>query len=173
MTKCGKGLLPECEYYTSAGCVSPFNCPYKVEEISINSATSTLDTGIQKYFQGLVKVGIIPQEPVNYDAATLKMYIAHLEDENAELRAKLETAVELPCKLGDMVYKVYDKCDGSNCPYNGCFGQWRCLYKGKQRCEPFISTEQFCYGDIPFINKTVFTSKEAAEARLKEIKEEI
>lgn len=92
MTKCGKGLLPECEYYTSAGCVSPFNCPYKVEEISINSATITPDTGIQKYFQGLVRGGVISQEPMNYDAATLKIYIAHLEAENAELRHRLEVA---------------------------------------------------------------------------------
>lgn len=173
MTKCGKGLLPECEYYTSAGCVSPFNCPYKVEEVSINSATTTPDTGIQKYFQGLVKGGIIPQEPVNYDAATLKIYIAQLEAENAELRARLRTAAELPCEIGDTIYEVYDKCDGHNCPYNGYFGQWRCHYKGEQRCEPFIKIRQFDYCDIPLVNDTVFVSREAAEARLKELKEEV
>lgn len=96
-----------------------------------------------------------------------------LEAENAELRARLKQAVELPCKLGDTIYEVYDKCDGYNCPYNGYYGQWRCHYEGEKRCKPFIKIKQFCYGDIPFINKTVFTSKEAAEARLKEIKEEI
>lgn len=41
---------------------------------------------IKEYFQGLVKEGVIPQEPMNYDAATLKIYIDHLEAENAELR---------------------------------------------------------------------------------------
>lgn len=128
-------------------------------------------TGIKEFFQSLVADGVIPQEPANYDAATLKMYIAHLEAENAELRARLEKAVELPCKLGDTIYKVYDRCDRNNCLYNGYYGKWRCDYEGKQRCEPFISTEQFCYNYIPLINKTVFTSKEAAEARLKEIKE--
>ena len=136
---------------------------------------------IQKIYEAIKLVDCMQYNPLvdfNYLRAKgayniIKNQVEHIEAENAELRARLETAVELACKLGDMVYKVYDKCDGSNCPYNGCFGQWRCLYKGKQRCEPFISTEQFCYGDIPFINKTVFTSKEAAEAKLKEIKEEI
>lgn len=78
----------------------------------------------------------------------------------------------MPCKVGDTAYEVYDKCDGHNCPYNGCSGQWRCHYEGKQRCEPFIKIVQFCYSDIPFVNDTVFVSREAAEARLKEIKEE-
>ena len=41
MTKCGKSFLPECEYFATNGCVSPFNCPYKVENESITTATST------------------------------------------------------------------------------------------------------------------------------------
>ena len=99
-----------------------------------------------------------------------KCLIETLQSENAALRERLEKAVELPCKIGDTVYKVHDKCDGHNCPYNGYYGQWRCHYEGKQRCEPFISTEQFCYNHIPLINKTVFIPKEAAEARLAELK---
>ena len=98
--------------------------------------------------------------------------IAKLQSENAALRERLENTVELPCKIGDTVYKVHDRCDGHNCPYNGYYGQWRCHYEGKQRCEPFISTEQFCYNHIPLINKTVFIPKEAAKARLAELKGE-
>lgn len=49
---------------------------------------------IKEYFQRLVKAGTIPQEPMNYDAATLKIYIDHLEAENAALRERLEKAVE-------------------------------------------------------------------------------
>ena len=41
MSKCGKSFLPECEYFTTGGCVSPFNCPYKIERESITTATST------------------------------------------------------------------------------------------------------------------------------------
>lgn len=40
MSKCGKGCMPECEYFTTGGCISPFNCMYKEESGYINSATS-------------------------------------------------------------------------------------------------------------------------------------
>lgn len=40
MNKCGKSFLPECECFTTGGCISPFNCPYKIETGYINSATS-------------------------------------------------------------------------------------------------------------------------------------
>ena len=39
MAKCGKGCMPECKYFTTGGCISPFNCPYKIETGYINSAT--------------------------------------------------------------------------------------------------------------------------------------
>ena len=103
--------------------------------------------------------------------AELRATLSKMETVEKELRERLEKAVELPCKLGDTIYKVYDRCDGYNCPYNGNYGQWRCHYEGERRCEPFIKIEQFCYSDIPFVNDTVFVSREAAEARLKEIKE--
>ena len=45
---------------------------------------------IKEYFQNLVKAGIIPQSPMNYDAEALKIYIDHLEEENAALRTELE-----------------------------------------------------------------------------------
>ena len=95
--------------------------------------------------------------------------IKRLQSENAALRERLDKAVELPVKIGDKVYQVYDKCDGRNCPYNGYYGQWRCSYEGKQRCKPFIDVKSFCYDDIPRINKTVFVSEEAAEKRLAEL----
>lgn len=68
MSKCGKGCMPECEYFITGGCISPFNCSYKIEEISPNSATSVSDTFVQC-----------------------------LIAENAALRERLEKAVELPC----------------------------------------------------------------------------
>lgn len=48
MSKCGKGCLPECEYFTTGGCISPFNCPYKIETGYINSATS-IPTYMEQY----------------------------------------------------------------------------------------------------------------------------
>lgn len=108
---------------------------------------------------------------MNFDYAGTLAYIERLKAKIAELRARLEKAVELPCKIGDTVYEVHDRCNGNNCIYNGYYGQWRCHYEGKKRCEPFISTEKFCYNHIPRINKTIFVPREAAEARLKEMKE--
>lgn len=136
---------------------------------------------IQKIYEAIKLVDCMQYNPLvdfNYLRAKgayniIKNQVEHIEAENAELRARLEEAVGLPCKLGDTIYKVYDRCDGYNCPYNGNYGQWRCHYEGERRCEPFIKIEQFCYSDIPFVNDTVFVSREAAEARLKEIKEEI
>lgn len=134
---------------------------------------------IQKIYEAIKLVDCMQYNPLvdfNYLRAKgaydiIKNQIEHIEAENTELRARLEKAVELPCKLGDTIYKVYDRCDGYNCPYNGNYGQWRCHYEGERRCEPFIKIEQFCYSDIPFVNDTVFVSREAAESRLKEIKE--
>lgn len=48
MSKCGKGCMPECEYFTTGGCISPFNCPYKIETGYINSATS-IPTHMEQY----------------------------------------------------------------------------------------------------------------------------
>lgn len=109
---------------------------------------------------------------MNFDYAGTLAYIKRLQTENAALRERLGKAVELPCKVGDTVYKVYGECNGSDCPYNGAFGQWRCNYKGKDRCKAFIDTIAFRYSDISSINKTIFVSKEAAEARLAELKGE-
>lgn len=107
MAKCGKGCMPECEYFTTGGCISPFNCPYKIETGYINSATSVIgsytqgkddlnEPKIKKWFRSLVEEGKIQQEPMNYDAATLQIYIDHLEKENAALRERLEKSVALP-----------------------------------------------------------------------------
>lgn len=39
MAKCGKGCMPECEYFTTGGCVSPFDCIYKIKQTEISSNT--------------------------------------------------------------------------------------------------------------------------------------
>ena len=109
---------------------------------------------IEEFFEKSVDAGIIPQIPMNYDAVSYKIYTGYLENkideltaEVAELRARLEKAVELPrveCiktwewlnreRLGDIMF------------------EWCVLYKkdGGLVVEPCLS-------------------KEAAEARLKEI----
>lgn len=93
---------------------------------------------IKEYFENLVKNGIIPQEPANYDAGTMEIYIDHLESENAALRERLENAVELP----------------------------RIIHPNKN--EWFIQY-QLKSGIIDY---SIRYSKEAAEARLAELKGE-
>ena len=90
-----------------------------------------------------------------------------------ELEDKIESGrlVELPCNVGDTVYRVYGKCDGNSCPYSGNYGQWRCNYKGKERCKAFIDECNFSYTMLNEIGKNIFVTKEAAEAKLKELTE--
>ena len=88
-----------------------------------------------------------------------------LEAEVAELRARLEKAEELPCKVGDTVYLICDvgarkvirkyKVDGFM--YDGEIG-WR------------ISIEIAC-PQISLIGDRIFFTRAEAEARLKELQE--
>lgn len=131
-----------------------------------NGNCHSWDDDVKEFFQGLVADGVIPQEPTNYDSATLKIYIAHLEAENARLRARLEKAVELPCKLGDTTVYAIE-----------CYS---CGYYMREYCAAEIAVTEdgefaFYSPEIParrlIFGKDIFTSKEAAEARLKKIKE--
>ena len=74
MSKCGKGCMPECEYFTTGGCISPFNCMYRIEELSPSSATSVSSS----YVQNLISENTA------------------LKSENAALQKRLDNAVELP-----------------------------------------------------------------------------
>lgn len=103
---------------------------------------------IKEYFQSLVKTGIIPQSPMNYDAETLKIYIDHLEEENAALRERLKKAVELP-----RVECIMTREWLSRELIGSIMFEWCALYKkgGYLMAEPCLS-------------------KEAAEIRLAELK---
>lgn len=73
---------------------------------------------IKEYFQSLVKAGYIPQEPMNYDAATLKIYIDHLEAENAAMRKQISEMLTPLCTLGDKLYH-YELSFGEGFDENG------------------------------------------------------
>ena len=122
MAKCGKGCMPECQYFTTGGCISPFNCMYKVEGIYSNSATSNTtcyagtsytetkpddsESGIRKWYRESVG-----HEPANYDAVALKAYITYLEAENAELKYK-----DINCVNSvDEMITMCDKCGLHEC----------------------------------------------------------
>lgn len=95
--------------------------------------------------------------------AELTRKARQLTEENAALRARLEKAVELPCKVGDTVYLICDvgarkvirkyRVDGFM--YDGEIG-WR------------ISIEIAC-PQISLIGDRIFFTRAEAEARLKEL----
>ena len=81
--------------------------------------------------------------------------------EDAEEQGRL---VILPCKVGDKVFRVVPKCSGSyiQCPFNGGYGTDRC-----NNCDAFIQEESFCFFMFEDIGKTIFLTREEAEAALK------
>ena len=119
MTKCGKGCMPECEYFTTGGCISPFNCQYKIETGYINSATSIptymekqmsmtaeeIEHCLERFTMGKTT------DVMNFDYAGTLAYIQRLKAENAALRERLEKAVDKTI-VSEMLAKYFD------CPCN-------------------------------------------------------
>lgn len=151
MSKCGKGCMPECEYFTTGGCISPFNCQYKIETGYINSATSIptymekqmsmtaeeIEHCLERFTMGKTT------DVMNFDYAGTLAYIQRLKAENAALREKIEKALELP-----RIERLF----------NGKVGSYKVVYQDKNNR---ITSEY--YSD---------EKREAAEARLAELKGE-
>lgn len=97
--------------------------------------------------------------------------IKSLQAENAELNAKLDNSVQLPCRIGDTVYWLYAK---------GATGWFNDIRESKVNkisiTSNFIEihSERTSLNDTNFwgiLGKNVFLTKPEAEARLKEILE--
>lgn len=125
---------------------------------------------IKEFFQSLVKAGTIPQEPTNYDAATLKIYIDHLEAENAALRSRLEEAVELPCKVGDKVYCIHGMSNPEMLEWQ--VNEIRITDHNYMLQLGRAGTKDYRNEASQFYGKWWFVTREAAEARLAELKGE-
>lgn len=119
MAECGKGCMPECRYFTTGGCVSPFNCMYKIETGYINSATSIptymekqmsmtaeeIEHCLERFTMGKTT------DVMNFDYAGTLAYIQRLKAENAALKERLEKAVDKTI-VSEMLAKYFD------CPCN-------------------------------------------------------
>ena len=103
MSKCGKGCMPECEYFTTGGCISPFNCLYKMETSYINTATSQTERGM------MIMTDEEMIENLKCVIADISAQCKQLEAENAALRERLEKAVELTEPHWEL------------CPYSGMY----------------------------------------------------
>ena len=144
---------------------------------------------IKEYFQSLVKAGYIPQEPMNYDAATLKIYIDHLESENSVLRERLEKAITPEFKIYEDIYFIDYVNEKGYSDYTT--GKLK-IREAFITCVSQIIQTGFLYRlqpkDLPqeilndstihdewwdwrsFYAKEIFKTREAAEARLAELK---
>ena len=94
----------------------------------------------------------------------------------AELEDKInnETLIELPCKVGDTVYCVEYFCNYKGCSSNEqmfCCGCPEMIERERRKEKFVISTKKFRLQDLDRVGKTLFPSKEAAEAKLKELTE--
>lgn len=141
--------MPECRYFTTGGCVSPFNCMYKEESVYINSATS----GTVIYTGGMNMPDEEMIENLKCVIADISKQCEELQAENAALRERLEKAAELPVKIGDTVYCV----DDEDCHYV---------------VETTTVTQENFYllcSRIKGNPSDAFLSREAAEAWMKEL----
>ena len=115
--------------------------------------------------------------------------------ENAELRTRLNKAIELPCEVGDTIYTVIKNC--TRCKhYNVSWAECRAPATANFDCESthrtcftqdIISDEckkHLCVAELKFdlglldaktgkLKPQYFIDREAAEVRLKELQEEI
>lgn len=183
MSKCGKSCMPECEYFTTGGCISPFNCQYKIETGYINSATSIptymekqmsmtaeeIEHCLERFTMGKTT------DVMNYDYAGTLAYIQRLKAENAVLRARLEKAVEFPCKIGDKVYALFFFMKGPVI-LDGTFVGIEEVVSDFKGCMCAIIVRQAedghyfnTYWDLGQFNKTWWADKEIAESKLAEV----
>ena len=148
-------------------------------------------TGTKEFFQNLVADGVVSQEPVNYDAATLKMYIAHLEAENAELKSSLTHANEECLKWHERAQNLLKDSGGSISEYEKKISDLQAenaelrarlekaveeVDKVKKIIDPTMYTS-FCGFVVRWCtlveHKELYGTQEAAESKLKELKENV
>lgn len=110
---------------------------------------------------------------MNFSYADTLAYIERLKAENAELRERLSKAVELPCKVGDTIFYVQYFCDYKGCDSTTqqfCCGCKEMIEREKHKEKYVICEKSFVLKDLEKIGKKYFTTREAAEARLAELK---
>ena len=110
-----------------------------------------------------------------WKAETLEKENEQLKAENAALRERLSRAVELPCKVGDNIFYVQYFCDYKGCDsitQQFCCGCKEMIEREKHKEKYVICEKSFVLKDLEKIGKKYFTTREAAEARLAELKGE-
>lgn len=149
------------------------NCIY---HYTYNGRDMCKQVGDDFYLQW--KVEDCPYHTTITSATKISDEIYRLRAENAALRERLDKAVELPCKIGDKVYMpwVYDGISGiaeiTVCSVTVFDGEY--IYDTDLESDDIDFKQEYSYGqfrDYDFGTK-VFTTREAAEVRLAELKGE-
>ena len=96
--------------------------------------------------------------------------IRRLEAENAALRSRLEEAVELPCKVGDKVYCIHGMSNPEMLEWQ--VNEIRITDHNYMLQLGRAGTKDYRNEASQFYGKWWFTTREAAEARLAELKGE-
>lgn len=95
--------------------------------------------------------------------------VDEMYDRLAELEDLIEQGrlIELPCKVGDTIYRILPRCDN----INKCseFDQHIC---SRSNCDWHIRETKFALNMFNYIGDYYFTTKEEAEAKLQELKGE-
>lgn len=94
--------------------------------------------------------------------------IKRLEAENAELRARLNKAVELPCKVGDKVYCIHGISNPEILEWQ--VNEIRITDHNYMLQLGRVGTKDYRNEASQFYGKWWFVTHEAAEARLEELK---
>ena len=146
------------------------NCIY---HYTYNGRDMCKQVGDDFYLQW--KVENCPYHTSITKVAAISDEIYRLKAENAALRERLEKAVELPCKVGDTIFYVQYFCDYKGCDSTTqqfCCGCKEMIEREKHKEKYVICEKSFVLKDLEKIGKKYFTTREAAEARLAELKGE-
>lgn len=135
MSKCGKGCMPECEYFITGGCISPFNCMYKEESGYINSATS----GTVIYTGGMNMTNEEMIENLKCVIADISEQCELLKAKNTALKNKIQSVKEVlakyladlfgcPCNYSSLDEEMANYC-GDECNMNDDVDCWLKVFK--------------------------------------------
>lgn len=121
-------------------------------------ATADCFAKLEESLAAYKDTGLEPKEITEYLSAT-----------DEYVRASEEgRLIVLPCKVGDTVWRIVDKCQSDDCPFAGGRGIQRCHKGGDyyNYCGSHIEKDVFSLPMLESFNKAVFRSREEAEAAL-------
>lgn len=134
-----------------------------------NFLTTAIEVGNQKYSVTVQKNG----------GKTPNEELSELKTENAALKERLEKAVELPCKVGDIVYYLQTYCDYKGETVKHCSKRERPImcecdevaHRWSSKYWIYVIREKlFELRDLTRIGKTLFLYREEAEAKIAELR---